>query len=75
MMELEKQGMEFTKDLEFQRMNMFMDAQLQLEKMNRLIKGTPGASEFTKLYGWSDMEARAINTSDKYKVSEAIVGG
>ncbi|KAM7499392.1 hypothetical protein LguiA_023806 [Lonicera macranthoides] len=45
MMELEKQRMEFTKDLEFQRMNMFMDAQLQLEKMNRPTKGAPGAGK------------------------------
>ena len=35
MMELEKQRMEFTKDLEFQRMNMFMDAQLEIEKSKR----------------------------------------
>lgn len=35
MMELERQRMEFTKDLEFQRMNMFMDAQLEIEKMKR----------------------------------------
>jgi|UniRef100_A0A2N9IWG8 hypothetical protein len=35
MIELEKQRMEFTKDLEFQRMNMFMDAQLEIEKSKR----------------------------------------
>lgn len=35
MMELERQRMEFTKDLEFQRMNMFMDAHLEIEKMKR----------------------------------------
>ncbi|KAG9453554.1 hypothetical protein H6P81_006458 [Aristolochia fimbriata] len=35
MMELERQRMEFTKDLEFQRMQMFMEAQLELEKMKR----------------------------------------
>ncbi|KAK9289665.1 hypothetical protein L1049_007823 [Liquidambar formosana] len=35
MMELEKQRMEFTKDLEFQRMHMFMEAQIEIEKMNR----------------------------------------
>ncbi|KAI4306854.1 hypothetical protein L6164_030098 [Bauhinia variegata] len=34
-MELEKQRMEFTKDLEFQRMNMFMDTQLALERTRR----------------------------------------
>ncbi|CAK7325895.1 unnamed protein product [Dovyalis caffra] len=32
MMELEKQRMEFTKELEFERMNMFVDAQLELKK-------------------------------------------
>ncbi|KAF7816501.1 trihelix transcription factor ASIL2 isoform X1 [Senna tora] len=35
MMELEKQRLEFTKDLEFQRMNMFMDTQLEVERMKR----------------------------------------
>ncbi|XWS07615.1 hypothetical protein CRYUN_Cryun41cG0004400 [Craigia yunnanensis] len=35
MMELEKQRMEFTKDLEFQRMNMLVDAQLEIEKSKR----------------------------------------
>ncbi|XP_057980132.1 trihelix transcription factor ENAP1-like isoform X2 [Malania oleifera] len=35
MMQLERQRMEFTKDLEFQRMNMFMEAQLELEKIKR----------------------------------------
>ncbi|GKU92155.1 hypothetical protein SLEP1_g5922 [Rubroshorea leprosula] len=35
MMELERQRMEFAKDLEFQRMNMFVDAQLEMEKLKR----------------------------------------
>ncbi|KAF8397240.1 hypothetical protein HHK36_016150 [Tetracentron sinense] len=35
MMELERQRMEFTKDLEFQRMHMLMEAQLELQKMKR----------------------------------------
>ncbi|XP_042515619.1 trihelix transcription factor ASIL2-like isoform X2 [Macadamia integrifolia] len=35
LMELERQRMEFTKDLEFQRMQMFMEAQLELEKVKR----------------------------------------
>ncbi|KAM7490313.1 hypothetical protein LguiA_033234 [Lonicera macranthoides] len=43
MMELDKQRMEFTKNLKFQMMNMFMDAQLQLERMNRPTKETLGA--------------------------------
>ncbi|KAK3042888.1 hypothetical protein RJ639_001161 [Escallonia herrerae] len=45
MVELEKQRMEFTKDIEFQRMNMFMDAQLELERMKRPKKGAPGAGD------------------------------
>lgn len=45
MMELEKQRMEFTKDLEFQRMNMFMEAQLELEKMKRPTKYAPAAGK------------------------------
>ncbi|XVE99802.1 hypothetical protein REPUB_Repub03eG0232500 [Reevesia pubescens] len=35
MMELEKHRLEFTKDLEFQRMNMTLDAQLEMEKSKR----------------------------------------
>lgn len=35
MMKLEKQRMEFTKEVEFQRLNMFMEAQLELEKMKK----------------------------------------
>lgn len=35
MMELERKRMEFAKDLEFQRMHMFMEAQLELEKLKR----------------------------------------
>jgi len=34
-MELERHRMEFAKDLEFQRMKMFMEAQLKIEKMKR----------------------------------------
>ncbi|XP_057474691.1 trihelix transcription factor ENAP2-like [Actinidia eriantha] len=45
MMELEKQRMEFTKDLEFQRMNMFMEAQLELEKMKRPTKYAPATGK------------------------------
>lgn len=44
MMELERQRMEFAKDLEFQRLNMFMDAQLELEKMKRP-KYAPGSGK------------------------------
>ncbi|XP_071711325.1 trihelix transcription factor ENAP2-like [Rutidosis leptorrhynchoides] len=33
MMKLEKQRMEFTKEVEFQRLNVFMERQLELEKM------------------------------------------
>ncbi|KAL5710085.1 hypothetical protein ACHQM5_020692 [Ranunculus cassubicifolius] len=42
--ELERQRMEFTKDLEFQRMQMFMEAQLELEKTKRP-KYASGAGE------------------------------
>ncbi|KAI3986488.1 hypothetical protein MKX01_037770 [Papaver californicum] len=35
MMELERQRMEFTKEIEFQRMQMFMEAQLKVEKRKR----------------------------------------
>ncbi|RVW83838.1 Trihelix transcription factor ASIL2 [Vitis vinifera] len=35
MFELEKQRMQFAKDVEFQRMKMFMDTQVQLEKIKR----------------------------------------
>lgn len=44
MMELERQRMEFAKDLEFQRLNMFMDAQLELEKRKRP-KYAPGSGK------------------------------
>ncbi|WOL14815.1 hypothetical protein Cni_G23596 [Canna indica] len=40
MMELERKRMEFAKDLEFQRMQMLMEAQIELEKMKRP-KNTP----------------------------------
>lgn len=49
-MELEKQRMEFSKDLEVQRMNMFMEAQLQLEKSKRTAKHSPAAGEFIYYY-------------------------
>lgn len=48
LMELERQRMEFAKDLEFQRLNMFMDAQLELEKVKRA-KYTPGSGKISKL--------------------------
>ncbi|KAJ4975471.1 hypothetical protein NE237_000577 [Protea cynaroides] len=35
MIELEKQRMQFAKDLEFQRMQLFMDTQVQVEKIKR----------------------------------------
>ncbi|KAL3521240.1 hypothetical protein ACH5RR_019389 [Cinchona calisaya] len=43
MMELEKQRLEFIKDLEFQRMNLFMEAQLQREKSKRPSKNASGS--------------------------------
>ncbi|XP_020572625.1 trihelix transcription factor ASIL2-like [Phalaenopsis equestris] len=36
MIELEKQRMEFIKGLEFQRMQMFVDTQVQMEKIKRI---------------------------------------
>ncbi|PON86566.1 sequence-specific DNA binding transcription factor [Trema orientale] len=44
-MELERQRMEFAKDLEFQRLNMFMDAQLELQKANKRAKYAPGSGK------------------------------
>lgn len=43
-MELERQRMEFTKDLEFKRMQMFMEAQLELQKTKRP-KYAPGSGK------------------------------
>ncbi|KAK9153034.1 hypothetical protein Sjap_000514 [Stephania japonica] len=40
MVELEKQRMEFMKSLEFQRMQLFMDWQVQLEKIKRAKRAT-----------------------------------
>ncbi|KAK6932990.1 Myb/SANT-like DNA-binding domain 4 [Dillenia turbinata] len=53
MMELEKQRMEFTKELEFQRMNVFMEAQLELQKMKRTKHATPSSGKiFDTLFGF-----------------------
>ncbi|KAK6929493.1 Myb/SANT-like DNA-binding domain 4 [Dillenia turbinata] len=43
MIELEKLRMEFTKELEFQRMNVFLEAQLELQKMKRSKHATPSS--------------------------------
>ncbi|GAB2299312.1 hypothetical protein Dimus_033385 [Dionaea muscipula] len=40
MMELERQRMEFTRELEIQKMNMLMEAQLELNKLKRHKNGT-----------------------------------
>ncbi|RRT47490.1 hypothetical protein B296_00041880 [Ensete ventricosum] len=45
MMELELKRMEFAKDLEFQRMQMIIEAQIEVEKMKRR-KNTSGSGEF-----------------------------
>ncbi|XP_020105844.1 trihelix transcription factor ASIL2-like [Ananas comosus] len=42
MMELEKQRMEFAKGLEFQRMQIFVDSQVQLEKIKRSKRADAG---------------------------------
>ncbi|KAL5573690.1 hypothetical protein UlMin_023287 [Ulmus minor] len=47
MIELEKQRMQFVKDLEFQRMQLFMETQVQLQKMKRA-KRSPGADKMGK---------------------------
>lgn len=44
MVELEKQRMQFAKDLEFQRMQLFMETQVQLQKIKRA-KRTAGAGQ------------------------------
>lgn len=45
MMELEKQRMEVAKDLEVQRMNMFMETQLQIERSKRPARHPPSAGK------------------------------
>ncbi|MQM14197.1 hypothetical protein Taro_047127 [Colocasia esculenta] len=42
MLELEKQRMDFAKGLEFQRMQIFVDSQVQLEKLKRSKRATSG---------------------------------
>ncbi|CAN4116224.1 unnamed protein product [Withania somnifera] len=49
-MELEKQRMEFTKDLEVQQMNMFMETQLQIERSKCSSKHPPSAGEISDIY-------------------------
>ncbi|XP_077229319.1 trihelix transcription factor ENAP1-like isoform X2 [Tasmannia lanceolata] len=44
MIELEKQRMEFAKGLEFQRMQLFMDSQVQLEKIKRAKRASASES-------------------------------
>ncbi|MCD9644640.1 hypothetical protein HAX54_033027, partial [Datura stramonium] len=46
LVELEKQRMQFAKDLEVQRMQLLMDTQVQLEKIKQAKRpGTDGAGE------------------------------
>ncbi|MQL95052.1 hypothetical protein Taro_027712 [Colocasia esculenta] len=45
MIELEKQKMEFSKGLEFQRMQIFIDSMLQLQKIKRAKRNNSGAFE------------------------------
>ncbi|GAY40460.1 hypothetical protein CUMW_052120 [Citrus unshiu] len=52
MMELEKERLEFIKDVECERMNMFMGAQLEIQKSKR--KQRPASSEGTKEL-WKDI--------------------
>ncbi|KAI3700180.1 hypothetical protein L2E82_44801 [Cichorium intybus] len=44
MIKLEKQRMEFTKEVEFQRLNMFMETQLELDKMKKKKPSTTRSS-------------------------------
>ncbi|KAI3751715.1 hypothetical protein L2E82_22806 [Cichorium intybus] len=48
MIKLEKQRMEFTKEVEFQRLNMFMETQLELDKMKKKKPSTTGSSPALK---------------------------
>ncbi|CBI30688.3 unnamed protein product, partial [Vitis vinifera] len=54
MFELEKQRMQFAKDVEFQRMKMFMDTQVQLEKIKRAkrsgLNDSEAVNNFSLLY-------------------------
>ncbi|KAI4322774.1 hypothetical protein L6164_022439 [Bauhinia variegata] len=47
MIELEKQRMQFTKDLEFQRMQLFMETQVQLQKLRRAKRSSRAADSFS----------------------------
>ncbi|THG16276.1 hypothetical protein TEA_023833 [Camellia sinensis var. sinensis] len=52
MIKLEKQRMQFAKDLEIQRMKLFMDSQIQIEKMKRARRTSEaGQSYGRKFYG------------------------
>lgn len=57
MIELEKQRMAFTKELEVQRLNMFMDAQLELEKMKRPKYSHSSGTNFT-LSGFNESHCK-----------------
>lgn len=46
MIEMEKWRLEFTKEMEFQRLNMFVEAQLQIEKMNQRAKMSSSVALF-----------------------------
>ncbi|RWR96332.1 trihelix transcription factor ASIL2 [Cinnamomum micranthum f. kanehirae] len=49
LLELEKERMEFAKGLEFQRMQLFMDWQIQLEKVKRAKRSSAAAGEHNLL--------------------------
>ncbi|KAI3764611.1 hypothetical protein L2E82_14622 [Cichorium intybus] len=53
MIKLDKQRMEFTKEVEFQRLNMFMETQLELDKMKKKKPSTTGSSPVEKESDWS----------------------
>ncbi|KAL5997863.1 hypothetical protein ACLOJK_008795 [Asimina triloba] len=58
MIELEKQRMEFVKGLEFQRMQLFMDSQVQLEKIKRAKRAA--AKGECHLFSFPTVSAAAI---------------
>ncbi|KAI3690382.1 hypothetical protein L2E82_48406 [Cichorium intybus] len=74
MIKLEKQRMEFTKEVEFQRLNMFMETQLELDKMKKKKPSTTGSSPvrigLARGTSYEDLLASAIASVE----SEALVG-
>ncbi|KAJ9545636.1 hypothetical protein OSB04_025343 [Centaurea solstitialis] len=76
MMKLEKQRMEFTRELEFQRLNMFMETQLELEKMKMMknkkkhssakVSSSPGKTTGHKISCYHHIEAQFPHKNDVF---------